>query len=283
SGRRRAGRSHAPGGRDVPRDGRRPTRGPDEPDGLQERVPSRAHDDPADAEQPAQILDQRRRGDAGPPAPARPRVSAAAGSGPRGRGRHQGPPGSGGSRPPEGADGVVAGIQAGEPQAASRAAFAAGQPPAGFEQGALLGTVRDVLQGSGGGGGAGVPWPVRPRIPPCLRGATQEAVMETCLKSARPTEGSAAMRGALRAPALGFLSLLGVALTSCGGAPPPPTVAVVTITASADANPDAAGQGAPVAVRIYQLASTANFDKADFFQLYQHEQETLGTDLLGRD
>jgi len=57
----------------------------------------------------------------------------------------------------------------------------------------------------------------------------------------------------------------------------------VTITASADANPDAAGQGAPVAVRIYQLASTANFDKADFFQLYQHEQETLGTDLLGRD
>jgi type VI secretion system protein VasD len=91
------------------------------------------------------------------------------------------------------------------------------------------------------------------------------------------------MRGAFRAPALGFLSLLGVALTSCGGAPPPPTVAVVTITASADANPDAAGQGAPVAVRIYQLASTANFDKADFFQLYQHEQETLGADLLGRD
>ena len=91
------------------------------------------------------------------------------------------------------------------------------------------------------------------------------------------------MRGAFRVPVLSLLSLVGIALAGCGGAPPPPTVAAVTITASADANPDAAGQGAPVAVRIYQLASTANFDKADFFQLYQHEQETLGSDLLGRD
>src|SRR5215475_3374140 len=86
-----------------------------------------------------------------------------------------------------------------------------------------------------------------------------------------------------RAPVLGLLSLLGIGLASCGGSPPPPTVVDITITASADANPDASGQGAPVAVRVYQLASTSNFDKADFFQLYQHEQETLGTDLLGRD
>jgi len=91
------------------------------------------------------------------------------------------------------------------------------------------------------------------------------------------------MRRASKVPLLGLLSLLGIALAGCGGAPPPPTVAAVTVTASADANPDASGQGAPVAVRIYQLASTANFDKADFFQLYQHEQETLGADLLGRD
>ena len=91
------------------------------------------------------------------------------------------------------------------------------------------------------------------------------------------------MRGAFSASVLGLLSLVAVTLAGCGGGPPPPTVAVLNITASADANPDAGGQAAPVAVRIYQLASTANFDKADFFQLYQHEQETLGTDLLGRD
>ena len=33
---------------------------------------------------------------------------------------------------------------------------------------------------------------------------------------------------------------------------------------------------APVAVRIYQLASTATFESADFFQLYQNDQSVLG-------
>jgi type VI secretion system protein VasD len=83
-----------------------------------------------------------------------------------------------------------------------------------------------------------------------------------------------------------FLSLafaLSIGLAGCGSPPPPPTVADITITAAADANPDASGQGAPVAVRVYQLASTSNFDKADFFQLFQHEQETLGADLIARD
>lgn len=74
-------------------------------------------------------------------------------------------------------------------------------------------------------------------------------------------------------------------LVGCGGAapPPPPTVASVAIAAAADINPDAAGAAAPVAVRIYQLASTAAFEKADFFQLYQNDQSVLGADMLGRD
>lgn len=93
------------------------------------------------------------------------------------------------------------------------------------------------------------------------------------------------MRG-IKSTLLGFAALVAAAaLASCGGAaaPPPPTIAAVTITATADANPDAAGSGAPVAVRVYQLASTAAFEQADFFQLYGNEQAVLGADLLGRD
>lgn len=84
---------------------------------------------------------------------------------------------------------------------------------------------------------------------------------------------------------LGLASLAYATLVGCGGPPPPPppTVAALTMTAAADANPDAGGKGAPVAVRIYQLASTAAFEQADFFQLYSNDQAVLGADLLGRD
>jgi type VI secretion system protein VasD len=92
------------------------------------------------------------------------------------------------------------------------------------------------------------------------------------------------MRG-IKVAFLGLASFVFAALSGCGGPPPPPppTIADITISASADANPDAAGAGAPVAVRVYLLRSTAAFEQADFFALYQREQETLGADLAGRD
>jgi len=91
------------------------------------------------------------------------------------------------------------------------------------------------------------------------------------------------MRG-IRATFLGLASLCFAVLSGCGGPPPPPpTIANIAIAASAGANPDAAGSGAPVAVRVYLLRSTAAFEQADFFELYQREQETLGADLAGRD
>lgn len=78
---------------------------------------------------------------------------------------------------------------------------------------------------------------------------------------------------------------IGIILAGCGAPPPPPppTVAAVAITAAADVNPDLGGKAAPVAVRVYQLASTAAFNKADFFQLYQNDQAVLGADLIARD
>ncbi len=74
------------------------------------------------------------------------------------------------------------------------------------------------------------------------------------------------------------------ALAACGAPPPPPPpVLDLTISAGADQNPDPAGHPAPVAVRLYQLSDTARFDQADLFALVTHEQETLGSDLLGSE
>jgi type VI secretion system protein VasD len=55
-------------------------------------------------------------------------------------------------------------------------------------------------------------------------------------------------------------------------------VVTLTMIGGADQNPDAAGQPAPVAVRIYQLTQTAKFERADVFALTEHEQQTLGQD-----
>jgi type VI secretion system protein VasD len=90
---------------------------------------------------------------------------------------------------------------------------------------------------------------------------------------------------AIKVGLLVFATLGFSALVGCGGPPPPPppTVAALTMTAAADINPDAGGNAAPVTVRVYQLASTAAFEHADFFQLYNNDQAVLGADMLGRD
>lgn len=77
---------------------------------------------------------------------------------------------------------------------------------------------------------------------------------------------------------LGLLGLL--ALTQCGG-PPPPPVLTLTIKGSADQNPDATGHPQPVAVRVYQLSATAKFTQSDIFALKDREVQTLGTESAG--
>ena len=75
-----------------------------------------------------------------------------------------------------------------------------------------------------------------------------------------------------------------VMLSGCGAPPPPPpTVAVLTLSASADANATASGQGAPTIVRVYQLASTSAFEKAEFFKLLNGDAALLGPDLVKKD
>ena len=86
-----------------------------------------------------------------------------------------------------------------------------------------------------------------------------------------------------------------LAAASCGKAPPvappaaPPPItvtiaappdakikAVMTLTASADINPDANGRPSPIVVRVYQLRTDEEFSKADFFALFEDEGKVLG-------
>ncbi len=65
--------------------------------------------------------------------------------------------------------------------------------------------------------------------------------------------------------------------------PPPPTLVNLSISTSADANPNSSGQGAPVIIRVYQLISSAGFEKAEFFRLLNQDAVTLGADMLKKD
>lgn len=54
------------------------------------------------------------------------------------------------------------------------------------------------------------------------------------------------------------------------------------VLASPLINPDGNGAPSPMAVRIHLLNSAANFSKANFFQLWEKDEATLGPTLLGK-
>jgi type VI secretion system protein VasD len=84
--------------------------------------------------------------------------------------------------------------------------------------------------------------------------------------------------------AAALLLLVATGLGACAApAQPDPTVVRLTVTASPTINPDPQGRPSPVAVHVYRLTSPTNFSQADFFQLLEQEQETLGAELLGSD
>jgi type VI secretion system protein VasD len=73
------------------------------------------------------------------------------------------------------------------------------------------------------------------------------------------------------------------ALAACASGPPKSTKARMTVIAQSDVNPDASGRPSPIVVRVYQLQQDAKFANADFFALFDDEQQALGGDLLARD
>lgn len=80
-------------------------------------------------------------------------------------------------------------------------------------------------------------------------------------------------------------SVLMLLIASCSSAPKitPTTNIQVTLEAAANVNPDSRGRPSPIIVRFYELKSPTAFNNADFFSLYEHEQETLGADLVTKE
>jgi type VI secretion system protein VasD len=81
-----------------------------------------------------------------------------------------------------------------------------------------------------------------------------------------------------------LLAVMSVGVAACGAAPPKPAPPVkAELVSAADVNPDANGRASPVVVRVYQLKEEGAFNSADFFSLYDHEQEALGPSLVNRE
>ncbi|KQW59224.1 type VI secretion system lipoprotein TssJ [Variovorax sp. Root411] len=78
------------------------------------------------------------------------------------------------------------------------------------------------------------------------------------------------------------LAAAGLFIAGCASKPVVTTVAV-TLTAGADANPDARGRASPLTVRVYALKSPGPFEGADFFSLFEKDQATLGAELVQRE
>lgn len=89
-----------------------------------------------------------------------------------------------------------------------------------------------------------------------------------------------------RALAVATLSVL--LLSGCFGKkkpPEPPKPAkldLVTLVAK-DLNPDPSGRASPLVVRLYALRSLTEFNKADFFALYEKDEQLLAADLVKRE
>ena len=62
--------------------------------------------------------------------------------------------------------------------------------------------------------------------------------------------------------------------------PPEPTRVVLEFEATGDINPNGEGRASPMGVRIYQLKFYSAFKKADFFSLYDKDEQVLGRELV---
>jgi type VI secretion system protein VasD len=103
-------------------------------------------------------------------------------------------------------------------------------------------------------------------------------------------------KGLVAARMAAVLCLLALSLSACGlFAPkkPPPTEIEIKpappsstidfmVVASPLINPDPNGAPAPVVLRLYQLNGETNFANASFRELWEADEKTLGTTMLGK-
>lgn len=62
-----------------------------------------------------------------------------------------------------------------------------------------------------------------------------------------------------------------------------PTRVVLEFEAAGDINPNPEGRPSPLFVRIYQLKTYSEFGNADFFSLYEKDEQVLARDLVGKE
>jgi type VI secretion system protein VasD len=74
-----------------------------------------------------------------------------------------------------------------------------------------------------------------------------------------------------------------VAVAVAAGCSSGPPLVRGAITVDPTTNPDLRGRPSPVVVRVYELKSLGAFNGADFFSLFEKEQEVLGGELVGRE
>lgn len=65
--------------------------------------------------------------------------------------------------------------------------------------------------------------------------------------------------------------------------PPEPTRVVLEFEAAGNINPNPEGRASPLVLRIYQLKSYSKFEDADFFALYEKDEEVLGGELVNKE
>lgn len=56
----------------------------------------------------------------------------------------------------------------------------------------------------------------------------------------------------------------------------------LNVHAASDLNPDEKGKPSPLYVRLYELKSPTLFEKADFIELYERDEEVLGADFIAK-
>lgn len=73
--------------------------------------------------------------------------------------------------------------------------------------------------------------------------------------------------------------------TGCASKPktPQPAKLAMSAVASTDLNPDDTGRPSPLVIRIYALRQLAEFGKADFFALFDRDEQVLAADLVKKD
>jgi type VI secretion system protein VasD len=98
-----------------------------------------------------------------------------------------------------------------------------------------------------------------------------------------PAQHEKSLRSTFSWARFALAALMIAALGACASGAPKPSKARMTVVAQEDVNPDPSGRPSPIVVRIYQLAQDSQFNNADFFALFDDDQQALGGDLLARD